>query len=86
MISSQNSNGTCKVKFVVGANGKVTEVEATSMKGTELAKVAVAAVKNGPDWIAGTQNGRAVASFVEQPVSFRINDELIRGNPKVLDR
>lgn len=74
---NKNNVGTCKVKFVVTTNGKVSEVQATTMAGTELAKVAVNAIKNGPDWIPGKQNGHAVNSYVIQPVTFYLGDQSV---------
>ena len=61
--------GTCVVRFVIDTNGKVSDVEATSMKGTLLAKVAVEAVKYGPHWIPAMQYGRPVTAFRLQPVT-----------------
>ena len=62
--------GTCIVKFIVGIDGKVSEVEATSMKGTRLAKIAVYAIIHGPDWIPAQQNGRNVTAYRLQPVTL----------------
>jgi hypothetical protein len=41
-----------------------------------LAKVAVNAIKDGPDWIPGKQNGHTVNSFLIQPVAFSLSDEV----------
>ncbi|MEO8819499.1 MAG: N-acetylmuramoyl-L-alanine amidase [Ginsengibacter sp.] len=76
LITNKNNIGTCKVKFVVNTNGKVSEVYATTMEGTELAKVAVNAIKDGPNWIPGKQNGHAVNSFLIQPVRFALSDNV----------
>ncbi len=40
------------------------------MKGTQLAKMAVNAVKNGPKWIPASQNGHTVASYRLQPITL----------------
>ena len=75
LIANKNNSGTCIVKFVVNTTGKVTNVEATTMRGTELANVAVNAVKDGPNWIPAQQNNHAVATYRLQPVSFLLSDQ-----------
>jgi protein TonB len=66
--------GTCVVKFIVDKTGKVSDVEATTMKGTKLAQVAVNAIRKGPNWIPAEQNGRKVNAYRLQPVTLRIAD------------
>jgi periplasmic protein TonB len=61
--------GTCIVKFIVDKNGHISEVEATTMKKTRLAKVAVEAIENGPKWTPAQQNGRYVNAYRLQPVT-----------------
>ena len=86
LAANRNNSGTCEVRFLVDKNGKVSDVQPTTMKGTELADLAVNAIKDGPDWIPGKQNGHAVNSFVIQPVSFRLGDQSldIKGTTKVV--
>jgi protein TonB len=67
--------GTCIVKFIVGKNGYVSEVEATTMKKTRLAKIAVEAIENGPRWIPAQQNGRYVNAYRLQPVTLTEPDK-----------
>ena len=62
--------GTCVVKFIVDKTGKVSEVEATTMKGTKLAQVAVNAIRRGPNWTPAEQNGRKVNAYRLQPVTL----------------
>ena len=62
--------GTCIVRFIVGIDGKVSEVEVTSMRGTRLAKIALYAIIHGPDWIPAQQNGRNVTAYRLQPVTL----------------
>ncbi|MGH2648927.1 MAG: energy transducer TonB, partial [Ginsengibacter sp.] len=69
--------GTCTVKFIVFPNGKVSNVEATTMKGTELANVVVNAVKDGPDWIPAKQNDHAVATYRLVPVTYHSDNATI---------
>jgi protein TonB len=62
--------GTCIVKFIVNKEGYISEVEATTMKNSRLAKVAVNAIENGPRWIPAQQNGRYVNAYRLQPVTL----------------
>ena len=64
--------GSCMVRFIVDKNGKVSQVEATTMKGSKLAEVAVNAIRKGPDWIPALQNGTFVTAARTQPVAFKI--------------
>ena len=63
--------GTCIVKFVVDKTGKVSEVEATTMKGSKLAEIATNAIRKGPNWVAAQQNGRFVTAERLQPVVLK---------------
>ena len=62
--------GTCVVKFIVNTDGSISNVEATTMKDTYLADIALNAVKTGPKWIPATQNGRVVAAYRLQPITL----------------
>lgn len=62
--------GTCIVKFIVNTDGSVSHVEATTMKETQLAKLAVDAILTGPKWIPAKNNDRIVASYRLQPVTL----------------
>lgn len=63
--------GTVVVKFVVDKQGNVSDVQATTMKGSKLAEVAVNAIRKGPKWIPAQQNGRYVNAYRLQPVTLQ---------------
>ncbi len=67
--------GTCVLKFIVKQDGTVSDVEATTMKGTKLAEIALNTVKTGPKWIPATQNGRIVNAYRLQPVTLSSPDK-----------
>ncbi|MEO8415305.1 MAG: energy transducer TonB [Ginsengibacter sp.] len=67
--------GTCVVKFIVDKSGKVSQVEATTMKGSKLAEVAVNAIRKGPNWTPAQQNGRYVNAYRLQPVTLTNPDQ-----------
>ncbi|MEO8568679.1 MAG: energy transducer TonB [Ginsengibacter sp.] len=67
--------GTCVVKFIVDKTGKVSHVEATTMKGSKLAEIATNAIRKGPDWIPAQQNGMYVNAYRIQPVTLNNPDK-----------
>ncbi|MDP4285381.1 MAG: energy transducer TonB [Bacteroidota bacterium] len=74
LIADKYSLGVCRVRFTVSKDGKISDVEAVDKQGSKLADVSVNAIKQGPKWIPGEQNGHAVNSLVIQPVRFFLND------------
>ena len=62
--------GTCVVKFIVDKDGNVSDVTATTMKGTQLAKVSVDAIRNGPKWVPAMNNNIPVSAYRLQPVTL----------------
>ncbi|MEO9146257.1 MAG: N-acetylmuramoyl-L-alanine amidase [Ginsengibacter sp.] len=82
LMGDKNNLGTCKVKFIVTKDGNVSNVEAITRQGTQLAELAVDAIRKGPKWVPGRQNGQRVNSYVIQPVTFVLNDKLTVNEPK----
>ncbi len=74
LTADKNSEGVCKVQFIVSKDGEVRDVQVITKQDSKLADVAINAIENGPRWIPGMQNGREVNSFVVQPVKFFLND------------
>lgn len=68
---SDNDYGTCVVRFVVDKTGQVSDVQATTMKGSKLAEIAVNAIRKGPRWVPAQQNGRYVNAYRLQPVTLQ---------------
>ena len=68
---TESDYGTCIVKFIVDKTGKVSEVEATTMKGSKLAEVATNTIRKGPNWTPAQQNGRYVNAYRLQPVILK---------------
>jgi hypothetical protein len=66
---------TVQVKFLVERDGSINYVEALNDPGYNLAKGAVRAVKTGPRWKAGQENGKSVRSYHTQPITFVIQIE-----------
>lgn len=66
--------GTVYVKFVVEANGSISNVEiAKGVKGgANLDKEAMRVVKSMPSWTIGKQNGRPVRVLMNLPIKFQL--------------
>jgi antitoxin component YwqK of YwqJK toxin-antitoxin module len=62
--------GSCIIKFIVGKDGKVKDVEATTMKGTALAEAGMRIIRNSPKWNPASQYGRIVNAYRLQPVTL----------------
>jgi protein TonB len=69
-IYKDNVFGSCTVKFIVNKEGKVVEAEATNMKGSALAEVAVRIIKHSPKWNPASQYGRKVNAYRLQAVTL----------------
>ncbi|MEP6628025.1 MAG: energy transducer TonB, partial [Ginsengibacter sp.] len=67
---TESDYGTCVVRFIVDKTGTVSDVQATTMKGTKLAEIAVNAIRKGPKWTPAQQNGRQVNAYRLQPVTL----------------
>jgi protein TonB len=71
----KKDEGTCRIRFIVDKAGRVTNVEAMTMKKTRLAKLAVEIIENSPRWKPAMQNGKPVNAYREQPIVFNIQVE-----------
>jgi protein TonB len=75
-LVDDGKEGTCEVLFIVAEDGTVSNVEALTMKGTVLARVAVDAIKRGPKWRPGKNAlDQPVSSKRIQKVTFILPDE-----------
>ncbi|MGN6491786.1 MAG: N-acetylmuramoyl-L-alanine amidase [Agriterribacter sp.] len=72
VLKKENKTGTCIVRFVVNADGHISNVEAKTMKGTKFSEVVIDAIKNGPQWNPAMQNGKKVSAYWHQPVTFEL--------------
>lgn len=72
---TESDYGTCIVKFIVDKQGNISDVQATTMKGTKLAEIAVNAIRKGPKWTPAQQNGRYVNAYRLQPVTLQNPDQ-----------
>lgn len=64
--------GTVHLKFVVGKNGKVRDIEVVKGVNKLLDNEAVRVVKEMPNWSPGIQNGKPVSVYYSLPIKFTI--------------
>jgi len=55
---------------MIDFDGKVTNIEAITMQGTNLAAIIVRALKFGPKWKPVMQFGRPLRAYRKQPVTL----------------
>ena len=67
-------DGTVKVKFVVGSNGGVQEVEVLQGVSPSLDAEAVRVVKSSPKWKPGIKDGKPIRVSYTLPVIFVLPD------------
>jgi periplasmic protein TonB len=67
-------SGKCFLKFIVGGNGQIANVEV--LKGVqgcpECDVEAIRVVKTMPNWKGGKQNGRPVNVYYNLPINFKV--------------
>ena len=66
---------TVVVRFIVHADGKVSDVTTENYKGTLTAMHCIEIIRNGPRWLPAIQNGKKVNAYHKQPITFVIADK-----------
>ncbi|MFR9166798.1 MAG: energy transducer TonB [Dysgonomonas sp.] len=64
--------GRVVLRFVVGKDGKISDIEVLKGIDPSCDNEAVRVVKSMPKWVPGSQNGNPVAVYFTLPVSFQI--------------
>lgn len=66
---------TVRIKFVVNANGEVTDAIVTQSAGASFDKEVLRVIAKMPKWKPGRQKGKPVAVYFTQPVTFATIEE-----------
>lgn len=75
MAQDNGVSGMIFVRFVVGKDGRITEVETIgARKGAGLEEEAMRVVRKMPKWKPGRQNGENVPVYFNLPVNFRMQE------------
>lgn len=74
-VAAENGiQGRVVVRFVVGKDGAVSDVQVVRPLDPSLDKEAVRVVRTMPKWVPGKQNGRNVAVYYTLPVTFKLQN------------
>ena len=65
---------TVNVVFLIGKDGKISEVTAKNNPGYGTAEEAVRVIAKGPNWIPAIQNNKQVIYRQIQPISFQVEE------------
>lgn len=68
----EGAQGVVIVAFVIGKDGKLTDVKAVRTPHESLSKEAVRLVKSMPTWTPGKQNGQPVKVSYSLPIRFKL--------------
>lgn len=72
IAQEQGIQGTVVLRFVVGKDGSVSDVQVQRSLDPSCDKEAVRVVKSMPKWVPGKQNGRPVLVYFTLPVRFKL--------------
>lgn len=70
----QGTQGRVVLRFVVGIDGNITDVNVVRSLSPTCDKEAVRVVKSMPKWIPGRQNGKPVPVYFSLPVRFKLEN------------
>lgn len=71
-LKEDNQSGTCELQFIVHKDGRLSDIQAITMKGSVFAKVCIDLLKNSPNWVPGIQNGNNVTAYRRQKITFEM--------------
>lgn len=69
-----NEQGLVVLKFVVGKEGEISDIEVVRSVSPALNAEAVRVIKMLPKWIPGVQDGKKVSVFYTLPINFKLQD------------
>ena len=75
IAKDKGAQGRVIVQFVVNKKGKIVSPKVARSVDPDLDKEAIRLIKSMPDWIPGTQGGKAVDVKYTLPVSFRLDGD-----------
>ena len=75
IAKEKGTQGRVIVQFVVNKKGKIVSPKVARSVDPDLDKEAIRLIKSMPDWIPGTQGGKAVDVKYTLPVSFRLDGD-----------
>ena len=73
-LQASQDTGTALIQFVVDEKGVLSAFEVLKKQNSVLADIVLNALKDGPDWIPATVDGKIIRSVRKQPVTFTISN------------
>lgn len=70
VLGKSRKEGVCVVQFVIEADGSISNVRALNKQSTRIARFAVDAISNSPNWIPAIVDGKPKRTVKLQPVSL----------------
>lgn len=72
-LEASHDTGTALIQFVVDEKGVLSAFEVLKKQNSVLADIVLNALKDGPDWIPATVDGKIIQSVRKVPVTFKIS-------------
>jgi beta-lactamase regulating signal transducer with metallopeptidase domain len=60
------------LQFIVHTDGSITDISTTNYQGSKTAQHCIDLIKKSPKWTPAMQNGKKVAAYLKQPITFNI--------------
>lgn len=76
-----NEQGRVIVKFIVEADGSISDAQVINSISPSLDQEALRVVKTMPKWTPAKVNGKAVASWFHLPITFKLQDNTPKEEP-----
>lgn len=73
VAKQRGTQGRVYIRFIVRANGSITDIELIRGIGDGCDEEALRLVKNMPKWRPGTSNGRDVDVRYNLPITFKLD-------------
>jgi TonB-dependent SusC/RagA subfamily outer membrane receptor len=66
---------TVELQFIVNLDGSLSDIKALTKHGYGMEEEAIRALSRGPKWEPAQQNGKTVATYRKQPITFVVSDQ-----------
>lgn len=70
------------VQFIVNADGSLSDFKPLTNHGYGMEKEAMRLIAAGPKWKAAIQNGKVVTAYMQQPITFVVEEEPVNTGVK----
>ncbi len=74
-MAKDNATGKAFVLFIVGTDGKISDVRIDKSSGTALDQYALEIIKRAPRWKPAKLHNRFVKAYRKQPITFNLQEQ-----------